>query len=243
MLTTTSTRTQTQRADQTRARILQAAIHQFSLNGLSGARTEPIAEEAGVNKALLYYYFRNKEDLYTAALEQVAEGVRTASLAALDGDATAGERFLSAVLNHFDRIHTNRGFQSLMQQEMIRLHRGEENALTAMVDRFFRPLTDRMQQVIAEGIASGELVDGDAAQMRLAALGANVFYFLSAPLMKLILGSDPLERSELAKQRKAAIDYLGITIFSDRKHGAEVAARVLAASPMPEPDATGNEAQ
>ena len=48
------TRTQAVRSDQARARILEAAIRQFGENGLAGARTEHIAEAAGVNKALLY---------------------------------------------------------------------------------------------------------------------------------------------------------------------------------------------
>ena len=61
-------RTQAERADQTRARILDAAISAFSQLGLAGARTEQIAEAAGVNKALLYYYFKSKEALYEAAL-------------------------------------------------------------------------------------------------------------------------------------------------------------------------------
>ena len=64
MPATTPTRTQTERADQTRARILDAAVREFSENGLAGARTEQIAEAAGVNKALLYYYFKSKEALY-----------------------------------------------------------------------------------------------------------------------------------------------------------------------------------
>jgi AcrR family transcriptional regulator len=60
----TSIRTQTERADQSRARILEAATREFSLNGLAGARTERIAEAAGVNKALIYYYFQGKDALY-----------------------------------------------------------------------------------------------------------------------------------------------------------------------------------
>ena len=70
--------------------------------------------------------------------------------------------------------------------------------------------------------------------MRYAALGANVFYFLSAPLMRMVLGIDPLERGALEFRRKAAIQYLGQTIFVDREHGAQVAARVLAARPCRE---------
>jgi len=83
MFNPTSTRTQAERADLTRARILNAAVRQFSESGLAGARTEQIAEEAGVNKALLYYYFKSKEDLYAAALDAVFEGVRADSISVL----------------------------------------------------------------------------------------------------------------------------------------------------------------
>jgi hypothetical protein len=121
-----------------------------------------------------------------------------------------------------------------MQQEMIRLHRGEENALVRLVDKVFQPMMLRLREVFAEGRSSGELVPVDELQIMYAALGANVFYFLSAPLMRIILGTDPLEPGALDIRRKAAIEYLGQTIFIDREHGARVAARVLAATPMPE---------
>lgn len=234
MTTSTPTRTQAERSDQTRARILEAAVTQFSEKGLDGARTEQIAEAAGVNKALLYYYFQGKEGLYAAALEYVAEGVRAASMAVLDSSASPGERFLKTALDHFDRIHTNWRFQSLMQQEMMRAHQGEPNALTPLVETVFRPLTQRMEQVQAEGIRSGELIDVDPTQMRNAALGANILHILSAPMMQMMTGEDPLERSALERRRRLAIEYLGQAVFRDREHGAQVAARVLAANPMPQ---------
>jgi len=67
----------------------------------------------------------------------------------------------------------------------------------------------------------------------IAALGANVFYFLSAPMMSLLLDTDPFDHDALEFRRKSAIEYLGNTIFIDREHGARVAARVLASTPMP----------
>src|ERR1700683_362740 len=112
-------RTQAERADQTRARILEAAVREFSENGLAGARTEQIAEAAGVNKALLYYYFQGKDALYSAALEAVAQGVLISSVATLEAERSAGERLVRFALNHFDRIHSQRAFQSLMQHEMM----------------------------------------------------------------------------------------------------------------------------
>ncbi len=83
---------------------------------------------------------------------------------------------------------------------------------------------------------SGELIRVDEWQMMYAALGANVFYFLSGPVMGLLIGSDPLEPKALRVRRKAAIEYLGQTVFSDRRHGARVAERVLARTPMPKAD-------
>ncbi len=81
-----------------------------------------------MNKALLYYYFESKEKLYAAALEMVSARVRDRSMAVFLRDASPGERVLRAALDHFDRILTQREFQSLMQQEMMRLHKGEEGA-------------------------------------------------------------------------------------------------------------------
>jgi TetR/AcrR family transcriptional regulator len=234
MTTPSQTRTQTERADLTRARILDAAIREFSSNGLAGARTEQIAEAAGVNKALLYYYFRGKDELYQAALEIVVEGVRANSFAVLETDAPAGERFLRIALNHFDRMHSNREFQSLMQHEMIRLHRGEANALGPIAEKLMRPLWSRVDILVKEGIAAGELIPVEWTQLIYAGLGANVFYFLSAPLTELAQGFDPLTPASLAFRRKVAIEYLGQTIFVDRPHGSRVAARVLASTPMPQ---------
>src|SRR5580658_5436640 len=131
------TETQADRSAETRARILDAALTEFAAHGLAGARTEPIAVAAGVNKALLYYYFESKEKLYSAALEMVSGRVRDRSMAVFLREATPGERLLRAALDHFDRILTQREFQSLMQQELMRMHKGEEGELPLLVKRVF----------------------------------------------------------------------------------------------------------
>ena len=56
-------------------RILDAAHKVFIRRGTSGARMQEIADEAGVNKALLHYYFRNKSRLADAIFQRVAGGV------------------------------------------------------------------------------------------------------------------------------------------------------------------------
>src|SRR5271156_5939184 len=153
------------RADLTRKTILRAAIREFSAHGLAGARTDAIAESAKVNKALLYYYFKSKSGLYAAAIEEVSSAVVERAFAALDPKHSAGERVLRTALSHFDRILTQRDFQSLMQQEMVRMRRGESDSMPALVKNVFKPLLVKLQQAIHEGIESGELCRMDWLQV------------------------------------------------------------------------------
>ncbi|QNI33177.1 TetR/AcrR family transcriptional regulator [Alloacidobacterium dinghuense] len=222
------------RADQTRGKILRAAIREFSAHGLAGARTDTIAESAKVNKALIYYYFKSKSGLYEAALEQVSGMVAERTLAVLDPKYSAGERLLRATLNHFDRILTQRDFQSLMQQEMVRFRLGESGSMPLIVKKFFKPLLKKLQETVAEGIRTGELCDLDSLQVVYSMLGANVFYFLSAPMMRLAMSLRPFDKAEIAARRKASVQFLGNALFADRTHGANLAKHVLAAMPVPQ---------
>src|SRR6266852_5531760 len=72
----------------TERRILDAAHEVFVRRGTAGARMQEIAAEAGVNQALLHYYFRNKEQLSRAAFERAARGFIPAVVQAVasDGD-------------------------------------------------------------------------------------------------------------------------------------------------------------
>jgi TetR/AcrR family transcriptional regulator len=224
---------QSERAEQTRKAILAAAIREFSAHGLSGARTEAIAVSAGANKALLYYYFKSKKGLYSAAIEAVSGDVIGDALAALDPAYSAGERLLRTALNHFDRILTKRDFQSLLQQEMVRFHREESGAPPPAFESTFKPLMEKMQSAVAEGIRKRELCKVDALQVLYSTFGANVFYFLSAPMMQHSLPFNPFDLDALKMRRIAAVEFLGSALFRDRAHGARLAKRVLTAMPMP----------
>ena len=222
------------RSAETRGRILDAALREFSSLGLAGARMDQIAAAAGVNKALLYYHFDSKENLYLAVLEAVASRARDATMQVFLREASPGERVLRTALNHFDRILAQTEFQSLMQQEMVRLHKGESGAMEVLMKRVFAPIITMYQSMVREGIASGELIDVDWMQIHLASLGSNVFYFLSSSIWRSVLDFDPFAHEVLMERRRAVVEFLGLAIFQDRKQGAELAARVLADTPVPE---------
>ena len=223
-----------ERAAESRERILHAAMKEFSAHGLAGARTDRIAAAAAVNKALLYYYFASKEKLYEATLEMISTKIRDQSLAVMQRETTPGERLLRAALAHFDRILAQQEFQTLMQQEMIRIHKGESSAIGILVKRVFEPLQRMLLGLVEEGIRTGELIAAEPLQVIFASLGANVFYFLSAPVWRLVLEFEPFAPEVLERRRRALVEFLGQAVFVDRARGAEAAARVLADMPMPE---------
>lgn len=229
-----SSRKPRDRAESTRKNILRAAVREFSTHGLSGARTDAIARSARVNKALLYYYFKDKQGLYAAAVEEVSAEVVKNALAALDPAYSAGERLLRSALNHFDRILTQREFQSLMQQEMVRFRQGDGGSLPHFFRTAFKPLIGKLEEAVTEGIRTGELCKVDPLQVMYSIFGANAFYFMSAPLMQLALPFDPFDAQALKLRRESAVRFLGMALFTDRAHGGKLANRVLAAMPMPQ---------
>src|SRR5258708_18267071 len=95
-----------------RAAILAAAERQFAKAGLAGARTEEIAAEAGVNKALLYYYFESKEHLYEAVIEDHFREFNRQALEVLKGPGPARSVLMQYVSLHFDFISARHRYAS-----------------------------------------------------------------------------------------------------------------------------------
>jgi TetR/AcrR family transcriptional regulator len=222
------------RSELTRNAILKAAVVEFGEKGVSGARTEAIATAAGVNKALLHYYFKDKAGLYKAVLQHIFAGVSKQEFAVLTGAGSEGERLLRWALQHFDdRVIVHRDFQKLIQQELIRAREGSSDVISFLVRSFFRPLFRKAVALVRSGIQSGELCAVDPIQVTYSILGPNVFYFMSAPIMQLVLSLDPLAPVALRRRRKATLSFLSQALFSDRAHGRAIAEQILSDTPMP----------
>src|SRR5215469_2927273 len=105
--------------DVSRSTILNSALAEFAAQGLAGARMDAIAAAAGVNKALLYYYFRSKEELYDAVLHEFFQRLHARIGRALDSGTTAGERVLLYARAHFDSVAESPHYARLFQGEMM----------------------------------------------------------------------------------------------------------------------------
>jgi TetR/AcrR family transcriptional regulator len=192
---------------------------------------DAIAAAAGVNKALLYYYFDSKTSLYAAALNASAAQMLESALRSLEHEGSAGERLLRTALNHFDRIASQHEYRQLMHQELARLRDGGDEAVPAPLEKIFSVLMRKMRLVLAEGMKSGELIRADWMQVIYSVLGANVFYFLSAPMMRRVADFDPLDEREIRRRRRSALLLLGASLFQNRAQGEQLAREVLRDTP------------
>src|SRR6202021_3853702 len=90
--------------EESRAAILRAAAQEFAEHGIAGARTDAIARAAKVNKALLYYYFKDKEALYGAVLDQVFGGLIACVGEVLSRDLPPRDKIIAYAGAHFDYV-------------------------------------------------------------------------------------------------------------------------------------------
>src|SRR5260370_1351664 len=116
--------------------ILQAALIEFAREGLAGARMDAIADAAGVNKALLYYYFGDKEALYGAILDRFFEKLTERIVAVCNQPGTAGERFLSYARAHFDAIAESPYHAPIFMSELMSASRGGSPHLERIFARY-----------------------------------------------------------------------------------------------------------
>ncbi len=203
--------------EKTRAAILDAAMNEFAREGVAGARTDEIARAAGVNKALLYYYFRDKETLYGAVLDRVFSGLAQRVMQVLDRDLPPGEKILLYAATHFDYIaslpHT---LPRVVQYETMRSGRNASPHMKRIVERYFKPLFARLAEVIQEGIACGEFRSFNVRHFILSIIALNVFYFNSAGVFRLFGVKDPFSPEQIAERRAAALDFISAALFRRR---------------------------
>lgn len=206
--------------EKTRAAILKAALQEFAHEGVAGARTDEIARNAGVNKALLYYYFKDKEGLYAAVLEQVFVGLSGQLAAVLDRrDLTPRQKLLLYAQTHFDYMGDSPLFPRVLQREFMRTGRNATALVNQIVERYARPIYIKLTRLIEEGCEAGEFRPCDPPQTLTSILGVIIFYFVSIPAQQLMSSGDPFSCERLAARRTAVLDFISAAVLAPQTSG------------------------
>jgi len=205
--------------EKTRAAILKSALEEFSHEGVTGARTDEIARRAGVNKALLYYYFKDKDGLYAAALEQVFAGLHDHVMTVLDDPRLpAKEKLMKYVAAHFDYIASSPVYPRLVQREFMRTSgKGLSPVASRILERYGKPIYTKLTGLIQQGVARGEFRKVDPQQTLTSILGTIIFYFISLPAQQVMTPGDPTSPERIAARRAAVQEFVAAAVFASEK--------------------------
>jgi len=211
--------------EESRAAILRAAAQEFAELGIAGARTDAIARAARVNKALIYYYFKDKETLYGAVLDHAFSGMKTTIFRVLDSDLPPREKILAYVGAYFDFIASNQIYPKLMQREMMRAREGHWLHIDRLIKTYFQPIYQRLGELLQKGIEQGEFRKVDPAHFIPSMISMIVFYFSSAPVMRRIVRFNPLSPQRIAERRAAVLDFISAALFQPHAGPAPAAVK------------------
>jgi AcrR family transcriptional regulator len=180
--------------------------------GLAGARIQSIAHEAGVNVALLYYYFETKEMLYAAVLEQVFSNWACRVAAALERSGSPREKVMAYVEAYFDFIAEAPHRPRLVQQEMMQLGTSGFGKLQSMARKHVRPVHQALLRLLREGHAEGEFRKV-APDFVYSISGIIVSYFTSSTFIHAVSGRDPLTPARVAERRQSVLETIAAALL------------------------------
>jgi TetR/AcrR family transcriptional regulator len=203
------------RPEESRAAILRAAVAEFAEHGIAGARTDAIAHVAHVNKALLYYYFKDKDALYEAALDHVFSGLRDRVMPVLESDLEPCDKMLEYVGTYFDYIAANPSFPRVVQGEWMRVGAKGSPQMLRIAREYFAPIYRRVAEILREGAQNGQFRLVNPMDFLPSIVGIIIFYFSTAPAMKSLLRLDPLSQERVAERRKFVLEFISAALFRE----------------------------
>lgn len=212
----------------TEQRILDAAHAVFLRGGTTGARMQEIADEAGVNKALLHYYFRSKDRLAEAVFQRAATRIFPTVLRVLASDAEIEQKVQEIITHYLDHLSSapylagyvlgelNQHPERITQ--MVRAVAAAEAQMDLPVhghaDAPFTPRTAGpgplhgrarviLQKQLRAGAREGTLRPISPEQFLVNLLSLCIFPFAARPMLHAVLGMDDADfRRFIAQRRK-----------------------------------------
>ncbi len=181
--------TRTRDADRSQQTILLAARDEFAQHGLAGARVDRVAERAGLNKRLIYYYFSSKDELFLAVLEAAYADIRAAEqqLHLADMPPAQAIRRLTEFTWEYYLAHPE--FLTLLNSENLEHGRHLEHSTRARKTNL--PLIETLAEILERGRRDGVFRGGiDAMQLYVSIAGMAYFYLNNRHTLSAIFGRD-----------------------------------------------------
>lgn len=194
-------------ADRSQLAILHAARDEFHEHGLGGARVERIAERAGVDKKLIYYYFQNKDALFQAVLEDTYRGIREAEQQLHLQDLPPADALRALTTFTWNYYLQHPEFLTLLNS--ANLHRARHLQGSTQARTLNSPLIQTLAEVLERGRRDGVFRGGvDPLQLYISIAGLAYFYLGNNHTLSAIFGRNLLSPRAKAERLSHMCDVI-----------------------------------
>ncbi|MDO6429925.1 TetR/AcrR family transcriptional regulator [Flavitalea sp. BT771] len=183
----------------TEEKIMQAAKKLFTQNGFAATRTRDIAKEAGINLALLNYYFRSKEKLFDIVMtENFRQFIRGISFQLLDDATSVQEKIQRIVTAYIDFLNNNPDLPIFIINEI----RGNTSKVAQQIQEEVAPIRAHMFRQLQEAGRQGEITPIDPFHFMANLIGLTVFPFIGRPILQRVTGVNDQQFRAFMEERK-----------------------------------------
>ena len=185
----------------TEQKILDAAKQVFMENGLDGARMQDIADKAGINKALLHYYFRSKDKLFDVIFLEEARKFMPRLAEIMLSESTLFEKIEQFVAQYIDTLIQNPLLPIFILNE---INRNPKETLKKIWGNQ-RPPIDKVDEHLAKLVKKGIIKPIKAEQLMMNMVSLCIFPFLARPMIQWITKKNEEAFIQLMEQRKTEV--------------------------------------
>ena len=190
-----------ERKNNTEERILESARQIFQAKGLQGARMQEIADKAGINKAMLHYYYRSKELLFEAVFEEAANRIFPKIVELLNTDYPLFEKIEHFVDYYLSFLLENKYMPAFVLNE---LNQNPERLVKLMSDKgIFKQ--DKFIEQINKAIKDKLIIPIDPRQLITNIISMSIFPFAGRPILMGIFKLDEESYYQFIESRKKEV--------------------------------------
>ena len=182
--------------------ILEAATRLFVAQGFAATSTTQIAREVGCNQALVHYYYRTKERLFTAIFEKKAWSFTRELLRVGNTDASFDEKIRMRMDAHFEMVKKDPGLPMLLFSELHR-DRKRQEALKEAVSSFNHEAVEQLQSELDAEIEAGRVRPMQVYELIFLMISSTVTLFMVRPMLQIVTGVSDEVYDDFVIQRKA----------------------------------------
>ncbi|WP_372937938.1 TetR/AcrR family transcriptional regulator [Seonamhaeicola sp.] len=185
----------------TEEQILTAAKEVFQTKGMDGARMQEIADKAGINKAMLHYYYRSKQMLFEAVFKNAFSLLAPQLNAILNDDSTIEDKIRNFTSNYISFIIKHPYLPNFIIQE---LNRNQDFVLKLKGSKGF-PNLEKFKKQVDEEVSKGIIKPISGEQLFINILALNVFPFVGKPLVMALANVSNETYQQLMEDRKTQV--------------------------------------